>query len=41
MAIQELRLEAADELGKLTSLGELEEFFSDKRVKFAVEKGEI
>jgi len=38
--IQELRIEAADKLKKVMSLDELEEFFSDEQVKFAVEKDE-
>jgi len=32
--VQELRVEAAEELDKCMTLGELEESFSDKRVKF-------
>jgi len=39
--VQELRFEAVDDLNKFMNLDELEESFSDKRVKFAVEKGEI
>jgi len=39
--IQELRIEAADKLKKLTSLDKLEELFSGKQVKFVAEKGEI
>jgi len=38
---QELQLEAANNLGKFTSLGELEDNFSDKRVKFAMEEDEV
>ena len=38
---QELRFEAADDLDKFMSLDKLEESFSDKRVKFVLEKGEI
>jgi len=33
-----LRIEAADKLKKIMSLDELEEFFSDKEVKFVAEK---
>jgi len=36
-----LQFEATDDLDKLMSLEELEERFSGKRVKFAVEKGEM
>jgi len=36
-----LRFEAADDLDRLMNLDELEESFSDKRVKFAVEKGGV
>jgi len=38
---QELRFEAAENLDKFMTLEKLEEEFSGKRVKFAVEKGEI
>jgi len=36
-----LRVEAADELKEFMSHDELEEFLSDKRVKFVVGKDEI
>ena len=41
VVIQELIFEAPDDLEKLMALEELEGFFSDKRVKFVVEKGEV
>jgi len=41
MYIQELQCEATDDLNKFMSLDELGETFSGKRVKFAVERGEV
>ena len=38
LIIQELEFEATDELDKLMSLDELQNKFSDKRVKFVVER---
>jgi len=39
--VQELRFEAVGNLDRFMSLDELEERFSDKRVKFTAEKVEI